>query len=87
MYDWFDNMNGSKPEDILQFEDRETNGHDHCSAAIGNLVVTDKYKLIICEAIRYRITHPAIGEQWYWKILKPKEISLDDFKILYWAVK
>ena len=44
MSEWFDNMNGSKPEDILQFDKRETNGHDFCSAIINNLVVTDKSK-------------------------------------------
>lgn len=87
MSEWFDDMNGSKPEDILQFEERETNGHDFCSAQIGNLFVTDKDQTIVFEAIRYRITHPAIGEKWYWKILNSKEISLNGFKIFYWTKK
>lgn len=85
MSEWFDNMNGSKPEDILQFEERETNGHDFCSAIINNLVVTDKSKQLVYDAVRYRINHPALGEQWYWKVLG---IPLfDHFDIFYWAKK
>jgi len=87
MYNWIDDLRGTKPEDILKYEERQTNGHDFCSAIIDNLLVTDKTQTIIFEAIRYRMTTPAFGITWYWKILSPKEISLDGFKIFYWATK
>lgn len=85
MYDWIDNSIGTKPEDILEYKERETNGHDFCSAEIENLVVTDKTKQLVYDAIRCRINRPAFGEKWIWHV--PEIKGFDGITIFYWAKK